>query len=82
MKNLKVRVYKQGNTAPETTVTIPGSVLSLASKLIPKRAKEALLQEGIDVSELAQLAEQPDVQGTLVEVEEHAKNERVVIALE
>lgn len=82
MKNLKVRVYKGSDNQPETTVTIPGGVLRLASKLIPKRAKEALLDEGIDINELVQLAEQPDVQGTIVEVEEHGKNERVVVALE
>lgn len=82
MKNLKVRVYKHGDATPETTVTIPGGVLRLASKLIPNRAKQALLDEGIDMDELVQLAEQPEVAGTLVEVEDHAKNERVVIALE
>jgi hypothetical protein len=82
MKNLKVRVYKHGDDNPETTVTIPGSVLRLASKLIPKRAQEAMLGEGIDINELVQVAEQPEVQGTVLEVEEHAKNERIVIALE
>ena len=82
MKNLKVRVYKDSDDQPETTVTIPGGVLRLASKLLPKRAKAALLEEGIDVNELVQLAEQPDVQGTIVEVEDHKKGERVVVALE
>lgn len=82
MKNLKIRVYKHGDIAPETTVTIPGSVLHIASRLIPKRAKDALMNENIDIDELVKLAEEPDVQGTLVEVDEHSKNERVVIALE
>ena len=82
MKNLRIRVYKHGGDQPDTTVTIPGSVLRLASRLIPKRAQEAMLGEGIDIGELVQLAEQPDVQGTLIEIEEHAKNERIVIALE
>ncbi|WP_027893390.1 hypothetical protein [Calidithermus chliarophilus] len=81
MKSLKIRVYKNGSE-PETTVTIPGSVLRLASRLIPRRAQEAMRAEGIDMNELVQLAEQPEVQGTLIEVEEHAKGERVVIALE
>lgn len=81
MKSLKIRVYKQDGE-PETTVTIPGGVLRLASRLIPKRAQEAMLGEGIDINELVHLAEQPEVQGTLVEIEEHAKNERIVIALE
>lgn len=78
MKNLKVRVYKDGDDQPETTVTIPGGVLRLTSKLLPKRAKQALLDEGVDVNELVQLAEQPDVQGTIVEVENHKKDELVV----
>jgi hypothetical protein len=82
MKNLKVRVYKDLDDKPETTVTIPGGVLRLASKLIPKRAQEAMLAEGIDLNEIVNLAEQPDVQGTIVEVEDHEKNERVVIAFE
>ena len=81
MKNLKIRVFKHGNE-PETTVTIPGAVLRLASRLIPRRAQEAMRSEGIDLAELVQLAEQPDVQGTLVEIEEHSKNECMVIALE
>jgi len=82
MKNLKIHIYKHGGGNPETTVTIPGSVLRLASRLIPRRAQEAMLGEGIDINELVQLAKQPEVQGTLIEVEEHAKNERIVIALE
>lgn len=45
MKSLKIHVYKHGSSNPETTVTIPGSVLRLASRLIPRRAQEALLGE-------------------------------------
>lgn len=82
MKSLKIHIYKQGSGSPETTVTIPGGVLRLASRLIPKRAQEAMLGEGMDMNELVQLAEQPEVQGTLIEIEEHAKNQRIVIGLE
>jgi len=58
-------VFKGRESAPETTVTVPGSVLKIASKLIPRRAREALQERGI-----IKLAENPDARGTLVEVED------------
>lgn len=82
MQSVKVRVYKLGEDEPDTTVTIPGAVLRLATRLIPGRASVALREEGIDIEEIVRLAEQPDVRGTLVEVEDHVKGERVVIGLE
>ena len=82
MADLKIRVFKDGDSAPETTVTIPGGVLKIASKLIPKQAAVALQEKGIDLEEIIKLSENPDAHGTLVEIEEHKKNERIVIALE
>lgn len=82
MADLKIRVYKGGADEPETTVTIPGSVLQLARRLIPKKALASLQQEGVDIDELIELTRKPDVQGTLVEVEEHKKDERIVISIE
>lgn len=82
MADLKIRVFKSGEVEPETTITIPGGVLKIASKLIPKQAAATLQDKGIDVDELIRLSENPDAQGTLIEIEEHKKNEKVVIALE
>jgi hypothetical protein len=82
MADVKIRVFKHGANQPETTVTIPGSVLHVAYKLIPKKAVAALQEEGIDLDELISLSQNPDVRGTLVEVEEHKKNEKIVISLE
>ena len=82
MANLKIRVYKSGNADPETTFTIPGKVVKVASKWIPRRAANALLAKGIDIDEIVALSENPDVHGTLVEVEEHKKDKRIVISLE
>jgi len=82
MADLKIRVFKGRESAPETTVTVPGGVLKIASKLVPKRAREALQERGIDLDEIIRLSENPDARGTLVEIEEHKKNERIVIALE
>ncbi len=82
MADLKIRVFKNGGIEPATTVTIPGGVLKVASKLIPKQAARALQEKGIDLDEIINLSENPDAHGTLVEIEEHEKNEGVVIALE
>ena len=82
MSNIKIRVFKRGETEPETTITIPGNILKIASKLIPHRLSEILQDKGIDIGEIIRLSENPDAQGTLVEIEEHKKNEKVIIALE
>ncbi|MEJ2690228.1 MAG: hypothetical protein P8130_09815 [Deltaproteobacteria bacterium] len=82
MADLKIRVFKGSAADPATTVTVPGGVLKIASKLIPKQASIALQEKGIDLNEIIKLSENPDARGILVEVEDHEKNERVVIALE
>jgi hypothetical protein len=40
--DVKIRVFRGRESTPETTVTVPGSVLNIASKLIPRRVVEAL----------------------------------------
>ena len=82
LADLKIRVFKSGEERPETTVTIPGGVLKLASELIPKQAAAALADKGIDFDEIIKLSANPEIHGTLVEIEEHRKNEKVVISLE
>lgn len=82
MADLKMRVFKQGKTQPDTTVTIPGRVLTLAGKLVPKQAAAALQEKGIDLDELIKLSANPDINGTVVEIEDHKKNEKIVVSLE
>ena len=77
---LKIRVYKTGLTEPETVVTIPLTVVRMATKLIPKKARAALENEGIDLNEIANLVEKQDLKGELVEVE--TVTERIVITVE
>ena len=82
MTDLKIRVFKTGEQQPETTVTIPGGVLKVASRLIPKEAAAALREKGIDIEEIVALSTNPEIRGTIVEVEEHRKNEKVIVSLE
>ncbi|MDM5270902.1 hypothetical protein PGH07_01775 [Sulfurovum sp. zt1-1] len=82
MLDLKIRIFKGGLPEPATTITVPGSVLKIASKLIPQKAMGTLNEKGIDLNEIINIAENTDVHGTLIEIEEHEKDERIVIALE
>ena len=82
MADLKIRIFKSDSPDPVTTVTVPGTVLKIASKLIPEQAMSAMQEKGIDLDEIIRLSENPEAKGTLIEVEEHEKDERIVIALE
>ena len=82
MADFKIRIFKNGETEPTTTITIPSGILKVASKLIPKRAAAVLQDKGIDIEELINLSANPEVQGTLVEIEEHKKNEKIIVSLD
>lgn len=82
MSDVKIRVYRGEDQHLASTVTIPGSVLKIAANLVPRRALAALRDEGIELEELISLSEKPEAHGRLVEVEDHEKNERVVVSLE
>ena len=82
MTDLKIRVFRGDERHLATTVTIPGGILGTAVRLIPRRALSALRDEGIEVDELVRLSNDPAARGDLVRIEDHDKNELVVISLE
>jgi len=82
MADVKIRVFREEHDEPQTTVTIPGSILDVAARLIPKRAADALRDEGIDIAELIELSKNPELHGTLVQVEDHEKGERILVSLD
>ena len=78
MTKLCIKKFEQGNKKPLTTVSIPLAVIKLVKSLIPKKAKEELQKEGIDINEIIKLSESPDFTGTVLEVDNHEKNDTVV----
>jgi len=82
MHSLKIREFKCDSDTPEKTVTIPLSVFKIVAKIMPKKALEALQQNDIDIVEVQKLAENREVQGTILEVEDHTKGSRTVISIE
>jgi len=79
---VKIRVFKCGEAEPERTITIPLAILKIASKLMPKQIAVSLEENGIDLNEIVELSQKSGIRGTLVEIEEHKKNRRFVIAIE
>jgi hypothetical protein len=75
-------MFKGSATEPTTTVSIPVGVLRIASNLIPPPAATELREQGIDLEAIIQAAQDPNAHGTLAIVEQHEKNERIVIAVE
>ena len=82
MQSIKIREFKIDSDLPETTVTIPLSIFKIVAKIMPRKALDALQKNDIDVEEIQKLAENPEVQGTILEVEEHAKGSKIIISIE
>ena len=82
MRSLKIRIYKGENPKPDTTITIPIGILRFAHKIMPRQATETIQSYGINLNEIVELSMQEDIEGTLVEIERHAKNEKVIISVE
>ena len=82
MQSIKIREFKIDSDQPETTVTIPLSIFKIVAKIMPRKALDALQKNDIDVEEIQKLAENPEVQGTILEVEEHTKGARIIISIE
>lgn len=82
MVSLRIRVFKGGESSPETTVSIPVAMLRFSARLLPRQTAGALREKGIELEEIIRLADNPEARGTLIEVQEHRKDQRIVIALE
>lgn len=81
MAKLKISVYKTGQARPETVITISPTVVRIATGILPKKAKLALKEEGIDLKEIADLAEKQAVKGTVLKVEKEAENIVIEVAI-
>jgi hypothetical protein len=82
MAKLKIKIFKDGQSEPSKTITIPDGFVSVASKLMPKEAASALESSGIDLNNLVKMSKDSDALGVLVDVDVHDKNKRIVVALE
>jgi hypothetical protein len=82
MADLKIRVFKGVSERPATTVSIPGTILRVASSLMPQKATAALKEQGIDLERLLRMSEEGKPAGELVTIDNHDKHEKITISLE
>ena len=80
MKELKISIYKKKAPTPDTTIKIPLSSLKIVDALIPKKVKEKMVSEGVELQAILKAAETTDVTGKLVEIQD--KDEYIVISAE
>ncbi len=79
---MKIRIFKNNGSTPDTTATIPLAIVKVASKLIPRKALSVLDDLGINLDQLIEISKSEDALGTLAEIEEHKKNRKIVISIE
>lgn len=82
MASMKIRVYKNNSPDPEHTITVPIGIIRIAEKIIPRKLKATLEAKGIDIGAIAGAVSSEDIRGLIAEIEEHKKNERIVISIE
>ena len=80
MKNLKIQVYETGKGEPSRRITILLATFHVSYQLIPRKIKESLAREGIDLMELRELGGKNGPKGPLIEIEK--RDEKLVILLE
>ncbi len=80
VQNLILHVHQSGKSDPKTKVTIPLSGFHVGERLLPKKVKEILEREGIDLSGIMDLYSKKGPKGTLIEIED--TNEKLVIMID
>ena len=75
---IKIDVFEAG--APSATITIPMWVVKSASKLLPRIAGKAM-KEHVDIDQIIVLAQDPQANGVLLEIEDHQGKDRIVISI-
>jgi hypothetical protein len=82
MKSIKITKYIIGEEDPESAVKIPLKIFKVAAKIIPKKVLATLQENDIDIEQIQKLAEDPDIEGTILEAESYKKGVRAVISIE
>ncbi len=80
VQNLILHVHQAGKAEPKTKVIIPLSGFHVGEKLLPKKVKEILEREGIDLSGIMELYSKKGPKGILIEIEDI--NEKLVIMID
>jgi EAL domain-containing protein (putative c-di-GMP-specific phosphodiesterase class I) len=80
MRQLRILVYRPGETEPKTRISVNLALARLASKILPRKIREDIEKEGVDLNEVLSVIAKENVRGKLIEIEK--ANERIVISVE
>ena len=80
MENLTIKIYDSGKAKPDQIITIPISKINIGKQLLPDKAKTILSREGIDISEISELANKKISKGSLIEIE--TVKEKITISVD
>lgn len=82
--DLKIMAFKNINdTTPLSITTVSSSILSLADKVMPDNAREAMKEKGVLLDELVTFSTDPHARGvTILDHRDLEKGERIVISFE
>ncbi len=80
VQNLRLHIHRPGSSEAHTKVTIPLSGFHVGEKLLPKKVKEMLGREGIDLSSITDLYSKKGPRGVLIEIED--ADEKLVILID
>lgn len=78
MPKVRIEIFEGG--VPSATISVPAWLASGASSLLPGIAG-GRLRDSIDLDQIAALLKTPGAGGPVLEVEDHAANERIVISI-
>ncbi len=80
MKKIIIWITKPGSKESETKITLPIHTLNISEKLLPKKVKESLDKEGIQLSVFMNFSSQESPKGELIRIE--SSRETLVISVE
>lgn len=78
MAKVKIEIFEGGK--PSATVSLPAWLVTGASGLLPGIAG-GRLQNRVEIDQITEMLENPHAGGTVLEVEDHAAGERIVISI-
>jgi hypothetical protein len=78
MPKVKIEIFEGGK--PSATVSVPAWLVTGASGLLPGIVG-GRLQDRVELGQIAQMLKSAHAGGTVLEVEDHEANERIVISI-
>lgn len=81
-KYLKIFIYKDGGDTPSMHISVPLVVLHVAKNFLPKKIREDLEENEIDLGEILDNVEKQDLTGRIIDFTNAKKGKRIVIEIE